>query len=74
MTHIPSPASTLSRAASGASLKFTRLYDGMSDGTTLSPNTIAYMPTTAAQPHDNRQPYLPLQYMIAVNGLWPAES
>ncbi|HYM01972.1 MAG TPA: tail fiber protein [Stellaceae bacterium] len=40
--------------------------------TPLSPNAIA--PTTGNQPHENRQPYLVLNYIIALQGVFPTRN
>jgi microcystin-dependent protein len=46
------------------------VYDGTSDGTTMTPTTT----TGSGQPHDNRQPYLTLNYIIALQGIFPSRN
>ena len=40
--------------------------------TTLSPNSVAS--TGGSQPHDNRQPYLVLNFCIALQGIFPSRN
>jgi microcystin-dependent protein len=42
--------------------------------TSFAPQAIGPSSTTAAVGHENRQPFLPLQFMIATNGVWPPRS
>jgi microcystin-dependent protein len=35
---------------------------------------VAVLPTGNSQPHDNRQPYLALNFIIALQGIFPARS
>jgi microcystin-dependent protein len=46
------------------------VYANASDGTTLDPTTIA----GGSQPHDNRSPYLTLNYIIALEGIFPSRN
>ena len=50
----------------------TNIYGASADGTTMSPATI--QPTPASQPHENMQPYLGLNYIIALQGVFPPRS
>jgi len=47
-------------------------YATASDGTTMSPQMIAATP--ASQPHENMQPYQCLNFIIALQGIYPARS
>jgi len=40
--------------------------------TSSSLNTAALTPTGSSTPHDNRQPFLTLNYCIALMGIWPS--
>lgn len=42
------------------------------DATQMSPNTL--QPTPASQPHENRQPFLGLTFIIAVQGVFPSRN
>ncbi len=42
--------------------------------TSFAPQAIGPSSTTAAVDHENRQPFLPLQFMIATTGVWPPRS
>jgi microcystin-dependent protein len=46
------------------------VYAGSSDGTTLDPTSIA----GGNQPHENRPPYLGLNYIIALEGIFPSRN
>ena len=48
------------------------LYNAVAPTTNLNPASIG--PTGASQPHENRQPYLALQYIISLFGLFPRFS
>jgi microcystin-dependent protein len=43
------------------------VYAAATDGTTMAPTT----PAGGSQPHDNRQPYLGLNFIIALQGIYP---
>jgi microcystin-dependent protein len=38
----------------------------------LNGGTVTNMPMGGSSPHENRQPYMALTYIICINGLWPA--
>jgi len=46
------------------------VYAGSGDGTTLDPTSIA----GGNQPHQNRPPYLGLNYIIALEGIFPSRN
>ena len=46
------------------------VYAGATDGTTLDPTTSA----GGNQPHDNRPPYLAINYIIALEGIFPSRN
>src|SRR5437016_4586119 len=50
----------------------TNIYGPATDGTLLSPNMLTPLP--ASQPHENMQPYLALNFIIALNGIFPARN
>jgi microcystin-dependent protein len=45
-------------------------YTGAGDGSTLDPVS----PAGGGQPHDNRPPYLALNYIIALEGIYPSRN
>lgn len=65
--YVADPASDLLPGAPGG----TNYYAPLSAGTqtTLAPSTLT--PATGGQPHDNRQPYQTLNYIIALTGAYP---
>ena len=50
----------------------TNIYGATSDGTLMNPGMI--VPTAASLPHENRQPFLVLNFIIALQGVYPARS
>ncbi|MCA1592527.1 MAG: tail fiber protein [Acidobacteria bacterium] len=48
------------------------IYDPTPDGTALNPNMIG--PTGGGQPHDNIQPYLTVNFIIALEGIYPSRN
>jgi microcystin-dependent protein len=63
----PGPALTLSTGQGN----FVYL-GGVSPSATLDPSSLA--PTGGSQPHNNLQPYLTLNFCIALQGIFPARS
>jgi microcystin-dependent protein len=49
----------------------TQIYD-MAASTTMNPQMI--QPAGGSQPHENRQPYLVLNYIIALQGVYPSRG
>jgi len=49
----------------------TQIYD-LAASTTMNPQMI--QPAGGSQPHENRQPYLVLNYIIALQGVYPSRS
>lgn len=49
----------------------TQIYD-LAASTTMNPQMI--QPAGGSQPHENRQPYLALNYIIALQGVYPSRS
>ena len=49
-----------------------QLYQPGPGNTSLAPNTIAN--AGASQPHENRQPYLCLNFVIALTGIFPSQN
>ena len=47
----------------------TNIYAAASDGTVMSPNMIT--PTAPSQPHQNMQPYVAMNFIIALRGIFP---
>jgi microcystin-dependent protein len=47
-------------------------YINQSPGGTMNPGMLA--PAGGSQPHDNRQPYLAVNFIISLYGLYPAQS
>lgn len=62
----PGPSAVLGTPAAAV-----RLY-GSGAATPLAGNSIA--PFGSSVPHENRQPYLALNYIIALNGIFPSRS
>jgi microcystin-dependent protein len=50
----------------------TNIYGATKDATQMSPTMIA--PTPASQPHENMQPYLTINFIIALQGVFPPRS
>lgn len=50
----------------------TSLYASLTNSTTLPPATVANL--TGSQPHQNMQPYLALNFCIALTGVYPPQS
>jgi microcystin-dependent protein len=48
---------------------FTNIYGTATDGTQMSPTMLT--PAPGSQPHENRQPYLVLNFIIALTGIFP---
>jgi microcystin-dependent protein len=49
------------------------IYDGTGGATTLSPGTAVTM-AGGSLPHNNRQQYLAISYIIALEGIYPSQS
>lgn len=72
VTGTPSADVSLSRLSVGATYAETNFYAPQpDDATTLSPATITPSGMPRPSPHDNLQPYMVLQYCIAVEGDFP---
>jgi microcystin-dependent protein len=67
-TATPGPTVTLAAAPTGYDI-----YDGTGAATTLSP-TLAVNNAGGSVPHNNRQPYLAISYIIALEGIYPSQS
>lgn len=50
----------------------TNIYGTSTDGTIMNPSMLTPMP--ASQPHENMQPYLVLNFIIAMSGIYPARN
>ncbi len=50
----------------------TNIYGAATDGTLMSPNMLTPLPNS--QPHENMQPYLVLNFIIALSGIFPARN
>jgi len=48
------------------------IYGTSTDGTQMSPTML--IPTPASQPHENMQPYLTLNFIIALQGIFPSRN
>ena len=46
------------------------MYAGSGDGSVMDPTTT----TGGSQPHNNMQPYLVLNYCIAIEGIYPSRN
>ena len=67
-TAIPSPDVVISKVPAGV----TPFISGTNPNTTMGPLSI--MPTGGNLPHNNRQPYLGLTFLIAMQGIFPARN
>ena len=65
----PTPGITVVLATSPAALP---IYDGTATPVSLSPNSTT--PAGGSVPHDNRQPYLAVTYIIAMEGIFPSQG
>jgi microcystin-dependent protein len=63
----PGAAAILAATPSGLPI-----YDGQGSAVSLAPN--ATTTAGASQPHDNRQPYLAITYIIAWEGIFPSQN
>lgn len=61
---------TLSNIHSGASP--TAFFYGSTSPTSLNPTSVT--PVGSGQPHDNMQPYLTMNYCIALSGIFPSRN
>ncbi|MGH9445430.1 MAG: phage tail protein, partial [Terriglobia bacterium] len=50
----------------------TGAYNNASDGKQLAPGAVAA--AGGGQPHDNMQPFVAINYIIALNGIFPSRS
>ncbi len=50
----------------------TKAYGGVANLTTLSPSTVSN--TGGSQPHENRQPFTVLNFIIALQGIFPSQN
>jgi len=50
----------------------TKAYGGVANLTTLSPSTVTN--AGGSQPHENRQPFLVLNFIIALQGIFPSRN
>ena len=66
-TPTPGPSVVLAATPSGSPI-----YDGTAAAIALAPNAVSASGGT--QPHENRQPYLALSYIIALDGIYPTQN
>ncbi len=66
-TPTPSPSAVLASAPSGFPI-----YDGSATPVALSPQAVTS--AGGSQPHNNRQPYLAITYIISLYGIYPSQS
>lgn len=57
----------------GAAPTGDNIYDGAGTATTLSPSA-AVTTIGGSTPHNNRQPYLAISYIIALEGIYPSQN
>lgn len=69
----PNGTSHLSRFGSPGGISFAYTDQALTEAASLSGESLTPYPGggTAAQPHDNRQPWLAFTYAIACNGIFP---
>lgn len=65
----PDPGPALSLAAAGGT---GLIYGGGASAVSLAPAAVG--PAGGNQPHDNRQPYVAISYIIATNGIFPSRN
>lgn len=63
----PNPAGAV--PATGAAVQ---IYRATQPGATMPPNALG--PAGGSQPHENRQPYLPIRFIISMFGIFPSPS
>jgi microcystin-dependent protein len=66
-TATPSPTVVLAGTPSGLPI-----YDGSATPVALSPQAVTS--AGASHPHNNRQPYLAITYIIALEGIYPSQN
>lgn len=76
-THTPTGSSTNPPTAPGAAGNLWTAnnaspYAAASDGSVMNPAGI--LPTGGSQPHDNMSPYLVLNFVIALQGIFPSQN
>jgi microcystin-dependent protein len=79
-THAYSPQATTGNGNTGSPTAAlwanpstaTNIYERGASNTNMAPQTIS--PTGGSLPHENRQPYLALNYIIALFGIFPSRS
>jgi microcystin-dependent protein len=64
------PAGAVWAAASGG----VNPYSTAAANTTLAANTIATAPASGGQPHDNMSPFLVINFVISLFGIFPSQS
>jgi microcystin-dependent protein len=72
--HIPSPTKVLAQAhaATGTGTADVNLYGTAAANEIMAPQTVNN--TGGSQPHENRQPYLVLNFCIALQGIFPSRN
>lgn len=68
----PSNTTVLGVSSSGQPNSGIFVYGTSAPNTSLAPNSIN--PSGSSLPHENRQPYLALNYVIAWNGIFPSRN
>ena len=66
-TQTPGPSVVLASTASGFPI-----YDGTATPVALAPRAVSSAGGSA--PHNNRQPYLAITYIISLSGIYPSRS
>jgi microcystin-dependent protein len=63
---------TIGKPPTGANFSLSLYQDNLSGFTTLAPQVISN--TGGSQPHENRQPYMVLNVIIALQGIFPSRN
>lgn len=50
------------------------VYSNSAPNSTMAPNTVSVYPAGGSQPHNNMQPYTGLNYIIAIEGIYPSRN
>ena len=72
-TNVPSNSVELANAYTSQNPpQLSNLYSTSAPGASLAPGTVGN--TGASQPHENRMPFLVLNYVIALQGIFPSQN
>jgi len=70
---VDSPVAATVLAAPGPNGTALKTYAGVSDGTQAATSTASTTPAGKSAPHENMQPYIAINFIICVNGVFPTQ-